>query len=204
MDTNYCYGQIPALTREKYAEAHDLIIKHGRGANPSLQRPLQQVAARQHLAPTHSAADPPVHIPAAARLRPMISASTTLFLFVPELHRLHPRKALLQGYWDRVAARNAPDTSPYRPVSRRPSAWRTQTPKPSGFIRSICTIFYNRCLHVFRASPMRRATGPSRRSRPGPVAIRPTQGLGELTWKDLTEAATSCRLAGNVRQRMEG
>ncbi|HEY4124548.1 MAG TPA: LLM class flavin-dependent oxidoreductase, partial [Rhizomicrobium sp.] len=27
MDTNYCYGQIPALTREKYQEAHDLIMK---------------------------------------------------------------------------------------------------------------------------------------------------------------------------------
>src|ERR687890_1771302 len=26
-DTNYCYGQIPSLTREKYQEAHDLIIK---------------------------------------------------------------------------------------------------------------------------------------------------------------------------------
>jgi len=27
MDTNFCYGQIPSLTREKYQEAHDLIIK---------------------------------------------------------------------------------------------------------------------------------------------------------------------------------
>src|SRR5262249_3488703 len=27
MDTNYAYGTIPALTREKYAEAHDLIRK---------------------------------------------------------------------------------------------------------------------------------------------------------------------------------
>src|ERR671925_996595 len=27
MDTNYCYGQIPSLTREKYQEAHDLIIR---------------------------------------------------------------------------------------------------------------------------------------------------------------------------------
>src|SRR5215210_6209056 len=27
MDTNYCYGQIPALTRDKYAENHELIMK---------------------------------------------------------------------------------------------------------------------------------------------------------------------------------
>ena len=27
MDTNFCYGQIPALTRDKYREAHDLIAQ---------------------------------------------------------------------------------------------------------------------------------------------------------------------------------
>ena len=27
MDTNFTYGQIPALTRDKYAEAHDMIIQ---------------------------------------------------------------------------------------------------------------------------------------------------------------------------------
>ena len=27
MDTNFCYGQIPALTRDKYREAHDLIMQ---------------------------------------------------------------------------------------------------------------------------------------------------------------------------------
>ena len=27
MDTNFCYGQIPALTRDKYNEAHNLIMK---------------------------------------------------------------------------------------------------------------------------------------------------------------------------------
>ena len=27
MDTNFCYGEIPATLREKYYEAHDLIVK---------------------------------------------------------------------------------------------------------------------------------------------------------------------------------
>jgi alkanesulfonate monooxygenase SsuD/methylene tetrahydromethanopterin reductase-like flavin-dependent oxidoreductase (luciferase family) len=27
MDTNYCYGEVPATLREKYKEAHDLILK---------------------------------------------------------------------------------------------------------------------------------------------------------------------------------
>ena len=38
MDTNFCYGQIPSLTREKYLEAHDLIIKAWREPDPVLIR----------------------------------------------------------------------------------------------------------------------------------------------------------------------
>ena len=30
MDTNFCYGEVPATIREKYYEAHDLISRHGR------------------------------------------------------------------------------------------------------------------------------------------------------------------------------
>jgi alkanesulfonate monooxygenase SsuD/methylene tetrahydromethanopterin reductase-like flavin-dependent oxidoreductase (luciferase family) len=35
MDTNFCYGQIPALTREKYREAHELIMRAWHDANRS-------------------------------------------------------------------------------------------------------------------------------------------------------------------------
>ncbi|MEO5901377.1 MAG: LLM class flavin-dependent oxidoreductase, partial [Ilumatobacteraceae bacterium] len=34
MDTNFCYGQIPALTRDKYAEAHELIMKAWSSTEP--------------------------------------------------------------------------------------------------------------------------------------------------------------------------
>jgi len=63
-DTNYCYGQIPALTREKYNEAHDLILRAWTEPDPFAfngrytqlrylniwPRPLQQPR-------------PPIHIP---------------------------------------------------------------------------------------------------------------------------------------------
>ena len=35
MDTNFCYGQIPALTRDKYYEAHDLIMRAWAETSPS-------------------------------------------------------------------------------------------------------------------------------------------------------------------------
>jgi len=115
-------------------------------------------------------------------------------------------KALLQGYWDRVAQRNAPDTSPYR----------------AGFAQTICVAetdeeaerlyaehvlyFYNRCLHVF----------PGFADAPGYRTIKtiqtgalsqyapPRAGYASLTWKDLVEGGHV--IAGSpetVRQRME-
>ena len=115
-------------------------------------------------------------------------------------------KALMQGYWDRVAERNAPDDSPYR----------------AGFAQTICvadtdeeaerlysehvSYFYNRCLHVyggFADAPGYRTnktipTGALSQYAP------PIDGYGNLSWKDLTEQGHV--IAGSpetVRQRME-
>src|SRR5499425_3648821 len=34
MDTNYCYGEIPSLTRDKYAEAHELVMRAWQSEEP--------------------------------------------------------------------------------------------------------------------------------------------------------------------------
>ena len=152
MDTNYCYGQIPALTREKYPEAHDLIIKRAwTSASPSPSTAATTSCATSTSGRGRSSSRIRRSTsPAAARSRPTISASTTP---IPIPTSASPAtsaaKALMQGYWDRVAERNAPDTSPYR----------------AGFAQTICVAetdeeaerlyakhvnyFYNRCLHVY-------------------------------------------------------
>jgi len=208
MDTNYCYGQIPALTREKYAEAHELIIKAWTTRDPFAfngrynklrhvniwPRPIQQP-------------HPPVHIPGGGSVETYDFCIDNTYSYSYLSFTGYIRaKALLQGYWDRVAARNAPDTSPYR----------------AGFAQTICVAetdeeaerlywphvhyFYNRCLHVY----------PGFADAPGYRTIKtiqtgalsqyapPRGGFGELTWKDLTEGGHV--IAGSpetVRQRME-
>src|SRR5262245_49094943 len=115
MDTNYCYGQIPALTREKYAEAHDLILQAWTrddvfafdGKYTKLRyvncwpKPLQ----KPH---------PPIYIPGGG------SIETWDFCLDHDYNYSYLSfggyirgKALLQGFWDRVAARGK-DESPYR------------------------------------------------------------------------------------------
>jgi alkanesulfonate monooxygenase SsuD/methylene tetrahydromethanopterin reductase-like flavin-dependent oxidoreductase (luciferase family) len=208
MDTNYCYGQIPALTREKYAEAHELIIRAWTEREPFAfngrynklrhvniwPRPIQQP-------------HPPVHIPGGGSVETYDFCIDNTYSYSYLSFSGYIRaKALMQGYWDQVAKRNAPDASPYR----------------AGFAQTICVAetdeeaerlysehvnyFYNRCLHVY----------PGFADAPGYRTIKtiqtgalsqyapPRGGYAQLTWKDLTEGGHV--IAGSpetVRQRME-
>jgi len=207
MDTNYCYGQIPSLTREKYAEAHELIIKAWTTREPFAfngrynklrhvniwPRPIQQPR-------------PPVHIPGGGSVETydFCIDNTYSYSYLSFTGYLRA-KALMDGYWKRVEERGAPDKSPYR----------------AGFAQTICVAetdeeaerlyaphidyFYNRCLHVYPGF----ADAPGYRTiktiQTGALSQygRP-QGFNELTWKDLTEGGHV--IAGSpetVRQRIE-
>jgi len=207
MDTNYCYGQIPSLTREKYQEAHDLIIKAWTTREPFAfngrynklrhvniwPRPIQQP-------------HPPVHIPGGGSVETYDFCIDNTYSYSYLSFSGYIRaQALMDGYWKRVEERGAPDKSPYR----------------AGFAQTICVAetdeeaerlyaphidyFYNRCLHVYPGF----ADAPGYRTiktiQTGALSQygRP-QGFNELTWKDLTEGGHV--IAGSpetVRQRIE-
>jgi alkanesulfonate monooxygenase SsuD/methylene tetrahydromethanopterin reductase-like flavin-dependent oxidoreductase (luciferase family) len=208
MDTNYCYGQIPSLTREKYQEAHDLIIKAWTERKPFAfngrytklryvniwPRPIQQP-------------HPPVHIPGGGSVETYDFCIDNTYSYSYLSFSGYIRaQALMKGYWDRVAERNAPDTSPYR----------------AGFAQTICVAesdeeaerlysehvlyFYNRCLHVYAGF----ADAPGYRTiktiQTGALSqyAPPRAGYAKLTWKDLIEGGHV--IAGSpetVRHRME-
>jgi alkanesulfonate monooxygenase SsuD/methylene tetrahydromethanopterin reductase-like flavin-dependent oxidoreductase (luciferase family) len=209
MDTNYCYGQIPALTREKYREANELILRAWAEREPFAfngrytklrhvnlwPRPIQQPR-------------PPVHIPGGGSIETFDFCLDNTYSYSYLSFGGYVRgKQLMQGYWDRVAERDTPDTSPYR----------------AGFAQTICvadtdeeaerlyskhvSYFYNRCLHVF----------PGFADAPGYRTIKtiqkgvlsqyapPRGGLfPELSWKEMVDGGYI--IAGSpetVRQRME-
>ena len=57
MDDCFAYGQNPSQLRERYYEAHDLVMKAWqRAGHLRVQRPLQPAALRQHLAAPGAAA----------------------------------------------------------------------------------------------------------------------------------------------------
>src|SRR5580693_5840430 len=207
MDTNFCYGTIPGLTREKYAEAHELIIKAWTEPKPFAfngrysklrhvniwPRPIQQP-------------HPPIHIPGGGSVETydFCIDNTYSYSYLSFSGYLRA-KVLMQGYWDRVAERNAPDASPYR----------------AGFAQTICVAetdeeaerlywphvnyFYNRCLHVYPGF----ADAPGYRTiktiQSGALSqYAPPKGYADVTWAELNEGGHI--IAGSpetVRQKME-
>ena len=207
MDTNYCYGQIPALTREKYQEAHDLIRRAWSDPDPFAFNGRYNKLRHVNIWPRPIQDPPPIHIPGGGSVETYDFCIDNTYSYSYLSFSGYIRaKALLQGYWDRVAERNAPDESPYR----------------AGFAQTICvadtdeeaerlysehvSYFYNRCLHVYGGF----ADAPGYRTiktiQTGALSqyAPPLGGYSELTWKDLVEQGHI--IAGSpetVRQRME-
>lgn len=188
MDTNYCYGTVPALTREKYAEAHDLIRQAWAADEPfafngrytklryvncwpkPVQKPL-----------------PPVFIPGGGSVETYDFCLDHDYVYCYLSFSGYLRaKALMDGYWRRVEERGK-DLSPYR----------------AGFAQTICVAetdaeaerlyakhvdyFYNRCLHVFPGF----ADAPGYRTiktiQSGALSQYARQDYSTLSWKDLVD-----------------
>jgi alkanesulfonate monooxygenase SsuD/methylene tetrahydromethanopterin reductase-like flavin-dependent oxidoreductase (luciferase family) len=207
MDTNYCYGTIPGLTREKYAEAHELIIRAWREPEPFAFNGRYTKLRYVNLWPRPiQKPNPPIHIPGGGSLETFDFCIDNTYSYSYLSFGGYLRgKALMDGYWNRVAERNVPDASPYR----------------AGFAQFVCVAdtdadaerlyaqhahyFYNRCLHVF----------PGFADAPGYRTIKtiqkgilnqyaPTKIFEEVPWGELVESGRV--IAGSpetVRQRME-
>ena len=116
-------------------------------------------------------------------------------------------KALLDGYWDRVAQRMATTTPRTGPPSPRSSASPTPTPRPRSSTPSTSCYFYNRCLHVypgFADAPGYRTINTIKAGALSQLTAAAQRQFATLTWKDLVEGGHV--IAGSpetVRERME-
>jgi alkanesulfonate monooxygenase SsuD/methylene tetrahydromethanopterin reductase-like flavin-dependent oxidoreductase (luciferase family) len=207
MDTNYCYGQIPSLTREKYMEAHDLIMRAWHEPDPFAFNGRYNKLRHVNIWPRPiQKPHPPVHIPGGGSIETYDFCIDNTYSYSYLSFTGYIRaKALMQGYWNRVAEREVPDKSPYR----------------AGFAQTICVAetdaearklyeehimyFYNRCLHVFAGF----ADAPGYRTiktiQSGALSqYAPPRPFSDVTWEELTEGGHV--IAGSpetVRQRME-
>jgi len=206
MDTNFCYGQIPALTREKYAEAHDMIIRAWTEDKPFAFNGRYNKLRHVNIWPkTLQKPFPPIHIPGGGSVETYDFCIDNTYSYSYLSFSGYIRaKALLQGYWDQVAKRNAPDASPYRAGFAQTVFVAETDAEAERLYSGHAHYFYNRCLHVYAGF----ADAPGYRT----VKTIQTGALNQygraeypsLTWKDLVDGGYI--IAGSpetVRQRFE-
>jgi alkanesulfonate monooxygenase SsuD/methylene tetrahydromethanopterin reductase-like flavin-dependent oxidoreductase (luciferase family) len=187
MDTNFAYGQTPATLREKYREAHDLVIRAWTTPEPFpfngkytqlryvnvWPRPLQQP-------------HPPVWIPGTGSVetwewvaRHDYSYSfLSYFGYKPAVHGF-------EGYWAAID-RAGKDHNPYRAGYLQIVAISETDAKAEAEYSRAADYFYHRCLHVpdhFFAAPGY-MTPTSRAASKTPFSF---ETLKKLRWKEMVD-----------------
>jgi alkanesulfonate monooxygenase SsuD/methylene tetrahydromethanopterin reductase-like flavin-dependent oxidoreductase (luciferase family) len=208
MDTNYCYGQIPALTRDKYQEAHDLILRAWTedeifafdGKYNQLRyvnlwpKPIQ----KPH---------PPIYIPGGG------SIETWDFCVDYDYNYSYlsfggykAGKSLLDGYWERMKAKGK-DESPYRAAFAQIIITAETDKEAEELYAEHILYFFNRCLHVFPGfadAPGYRTIKTIQAGKLDQLRAENQKIFQSLTWKDLVDGGFV--IAGSpetVRERMK-
>lgn len=191
MDTNYAYGQIPALTREKYAEAHELIMRAWREDEPfAFNGRYTQLRYVNCWPKPVQRPRPPIFIPGGGSLETYDFCLEFDYTYCYLSYSGYKRaKQLMDGYWERVA-KAGKDNSPYR----------------GGFAQVICVAdtdeeaerlyaphvhyFYNRCLHVypgFADAPGYRTIKTLQANALTQLSQAQLRNYPTLTWRDLVD-----------------
>jgi len=149
MDTNYCYGQIPALTREKYREAHELIMRAWREDEPFTFNGRYNQLRYANCWPKPIQSPPPIFIPGGGSLETYDFCLENDYVYCYLSFTGYLRaKQLMDGYWDRVAEYGK-DDSPYRAGFAQTIVVAETDEEAERDYREHIDYFYNRCLHVY-------------------------------------------------------
>jgi alkanesulfonate monooxygenase SsuD/methylene tetrahydromethanopterin reductase-like flavin-dependent oxidoreductase (luciferase family) len=191
MDTNYCYGTIPAETRDRYAEAHDLIMKAWAADEPFAFNGRYTKLRYVNCWPKPvQKPRPPVFIPGGGSIETWDFCidhdySYSYLSFSGYLRA----KALLDGFWKRVAERGV-DDSPYRAGFAQIFCVADTDREAEELYAEHILYFYNRCLHVypgFADAPGYRTIKTLQAGALPQFTPKGLQTFTELTWKDLVD-----------------
>ena len=208
MDTNYCYGQIPALTRDKYAENHELIMRAWHEDEPfAFDGKYNQLRYVNCWPKPIQKPHPPVYIPGGG------SIETWDFCLDHEYNYSYlsfngykAGKILLDGYWRRVAEREK-DDAPGRAAFAQIICVADSDAEAEELYAEHMLYFFNRCLHVYPGyadAPGYRTIKTIKAGVLSQVRKENQQLFQNLTWKDLVEGGYV--IAGSpdtVREEME-
>ena len=208
MDTNYCYGQIPALTRDKYNEAHELIIRAWAEPEPfAFDGKYNQLRYVNCWPKPIQKPHPPIYIPGGGSIETWDFCLDNDYNYsYLSFNGYLAGKMLLDGYWNRVAERGK-DDSPYRASFAQTICVANSDAEAEELYAEHVLYFYNRCLHVFPGfadAPGYRTVKTIKAGALSQLRRSNQNMLANLTWKDLVDGGFV--IAGGpdtVRERME-
>src|SRR3984893_11120279 len=191
MDTHFCYGQIPALTRDKYAEAHTLIRKAWAEEEPfAFDGKYNQLRWVNCWPKPIQKPPPPIYIPGGG------SVETFDFCIDYDYNYSYlsfngyvAAKSLMDSYWERVAARGK-DASPHRAAFAQIIAVADTDADAERLYKEHILYFYNRCLHVapaFQNPPGYRTIDTIKSGSVNQLTSAAQRLFAELTWSQLVE-----------------
>ena len=208
MDTNYCYGQIPALTRDKYNEAHELIIRAWAEPEPfAFDGKYNQLRYVNCWPKPIQKPHPPIYIPGGGSIETWDFCLDNDYNYsYLSFNGYLAGKKLLDGYWSRVAERGK-DDSPYRASFAQTICVANSDAEAEELYSEHVLYFYNRCLHVFPGfadAPGYRTVKTIKAGALSQLRRSNQAAYTSLTWKDLVDGGFI--IAGGpdtVRERME-
>src|SRR5215831_5570900 len=191
MDTNFCYGEVPATLREKYFEAHDLIIRAWKekeqfsfnGKFTKLRyvnlwpKPLQQP-------------HPPVWIPGGGSVETwdFVAEHDYQYSFLSYFGYMAGKK-VADGYWN-VMSKKGKELNPYSLGFAQVVAVSETDEQAERDYAPHMDYFYNRCLHVypgFADAPGYRTPSTIKAGLLGQVGARAALRREGLKWKDFLD-----------------
>ncbi|MEX1253582.1 MAG: LLM class flavin-dependent oxidoreductase [Dehalococcoidia bacterium] len=210
MDTNYCYGTTPADLREKYQEAHDLIIQawtrpdvfsfNGKYTQLRYVNTWPRPVQKPH---------PPIWIPGGGSVETWEWVTSRDYVYCYLSYFGHQRgQKVMDGFWEEVD-RQGKEANPYRAGFLQFVAVSETDAQAERDYAEHAEYFYNRCLHIwpgFADAPGYRTMRTVRAGLQSQLGqqVRTMMASGQLKWKDFVEQGFI--LAGSpetVRQKLE-
>jgi alkanesulfonate monooxygenase SsuD/methylene tetrahydromethanopterin reductase-like flavin-dependent oxidoreductase (luciferase family) len=208
MDTNFAYGETPITLREKYQEAHDLIIRawtdpdvfawNGKYTQLRYVNTWPKPAQKPH---------PPVWIPGGGSIETWDWVTERDYMYCYLSYFGYKRaEAVMKGFWEQVAC-NGAEANPYRAGFLQFVAVSETDEQAERDYAAAADYFYNRCLHVatgFADAPGYRTLKTVKAGIMAQVGAAAQRMRDGLTWKQFIDQGYI--IAGSpatVRQKLE-
>jgi alkanesulfonate monooxygenase SsuD/methylene tetrahydromethanopterin reductase-like flavin-dependent oxidoreductase (luciferase family) len=191
MDTNFAYGASPVALRDKYREAHDLIIQAWTRPEPfSFNGKYTQLRYVNIWPRPLQKPHPPVWIPGGGSIETWDWCLDHDYCYCYLSYYGYKRgKEVLDGFWEVVGQRGI-EPNPYRVGFLQLVGVADTDAEAERLYAPHADYFYNRCLHIYEGfadAPGYRTTATLKRGFKAQFGAAAAKARANLTWKDFVE-----------------